>query len=152
VKKEDLPKSYEICSIPSGKESLASSRGLRLVLGRDREMGEARASSCSGTIVSANGISVRKGHTLLTICRVIWAKCRSRSRSNNYKAEQLKNKGARSTGSPSRRHCPAQRHGHAAPRPHPHAAVLFFDFMLSGCADLLLKRDFVPTSKKVKTR
>ena len=36
--------------------------------------------------------------------------------------------------------------------PHPHAAVLFFDFMLSDAQELLLKRDFIPTSKKIKTQ
>ena len=35
--------------------------------------------------------------------------------------------------------------------PHPHAAVLYFDFTLSDAQELLLKRNFVPTSKKVKT-
>jgi len=35
--------------------------------------------------------------------------------------------------------------------PHPHAAVLFFDFMLSDAQPLFLKRDFVPISKKIST-
>ncbi len=35
--------------------------------------------------------------------------------------------------------------------PHPHAAVLFFDFMLSDAQQMLVYRDFVPTSKKVFT-
>ena len=35
--------------------------------------------------------------------------------------------------------------------PHPHAAVLYFDFTFSDAQALLLKRSFVPTSKKVKT-
>src|SRR5690606_34176689 len=70
----------------------------------------------------------------------------------NYKAEQLKNKGAdlewfvippaiaRANGV-----------GVARNAPHPHAAVLFFDFMLNEAQPILLSRDFVPTSRKIKT-
>jgi iron(III) transport system substrate-binding protein len=35
--------------------------------------------------------------------------------------------------------------------PHPHAAVLFIDFMLSDAQDILLKREFIPTNRKVST-
>jgi len=35
--------------------------------------------------------------------------------------------------------------------PHPHAAVLYFDFMMSDAQEILSKRDFVPTSRKVDT-
>jgi len=70
----------------------------------------------------------------------------------NYKADQLKKKGApidwfvippavaRPNGI-----------GMAAHAPHPHAAVLFYDWMLSDGQALLLKRQFVPVSTKVKT-
>ena len=34
--------------------------------------------------------------------------------------------------------------------PHPHAAILFLDFMLSDAQRLLLDRDFTPTNMKVK--
>jgi iron(III) transport system substrate-binding protein len=34
--------------------------------------------------------------------------------------------------------------------PHPHAAVLFYDFMISDGQDLLLKRNFIPASAKLK--
>ena len=34
--------------------------------------------------------------------------------------------------------------------PHPHAAILFLDFMLSDAQTLLLARDFTPTNMKVK--
>ena len=36
--------------------------------------------------------------------------------------------------------------------PHPNAAVLFYDFMLSDAQPILLARDYVPTSKKVDTK
>ena len=34
--------------------------------------------------------------------------------------------------------------------PHPHAAVLFFDFMMHDAQELLIHRDFTPTNMKVK--
>jgi iron(III) transport system substrate-binding protein len=34
--------------------------------------------------------------------------------------------------------------------PHPNAAILFLDFMLSDAQQLLLGRDFTPTNMKVK--
>jgi iron(III) transport system substrate-binding protein len=33
--------------------------------------------------------------------------------------------------------------------PHPHAALLFYDFMLSDGQQIMLKREFVPTSRKI---
>jgi len=70
----------------------------------------------------------------------------------NYKAGQLKNKGAtiewfaippaiaRANGA-----------GTAKNAPHPHAAVLYIDFMLSDAQPWLLQRDIIPTNKKVET-
>jgi iron(III) transport system substrate-binding protein len=33
--------------------------------------------------------------------------------------------------------------------PHPHAAVLFYDYMLTDAQPIMLKRDFTPTSTKI---
>jgi len=33
--------------------------------------------------------------------------------------------------------------------PHPHAAALFFDFMLTDAQDILLQRSFTPTSTRL---
>ena len=41
--------------------------------------------------------------------------------------------------------------GLARRAPHPHAAVLFFDFMLTDAQELLSKRDFTVTSRKAGT-
>ena len=40
--------------------------------------------------------------------------------------------------------------GMARKAPHPHAAVLFMDFLLSDAQQILAKRDFIPTNIKVK--
>lgn len=152
VKKEDLPKSYEDLLNPKWKGKLGiEAEDFDWFSGVIGELGEARGLKLFRDIVAANGISVRKGHTLLTNL-VVSGEVPLALTVYNYKAEQLKNKGApidwfaflpaiaRPNGS-----------GMLRRSPHPHAAVLYFDFMLSDAQDLLLKRDFIPTSKKTKT-
>ena len=69
----------------------------------------------------------------------------------SYKAEQLKNNGAPIDWfaiPPAF----ARVNGVGVSRnaPHPHAAVLFYDFMLKDAQQLLVSRDFTPTNTKVK--
>jgi iron(III) transport system substrate-binding protein len=101
-------------------------------------------------IVAKNGISVRKGHTLLTNL-VVSGEVPLALTTYLYKVQQLKDQGApidwfalppqvaRSQGV-----------GMARKAPHPNAAVLFIDFMLSDGQAILAKRDFFPTNIKVK--
>ena len=103
-------------------------------------------------IVATNGVSVRKGHTLLTQL-VVSGEIPLALTVYNYKAEQLKNKGAPidwfSIGPAI-----ARPNGVAVAKaaPHPHAAVLFYDFEISPEGQKILAgRDFVPTSRKVDT-
>jgi iron(III) transport system substrate-binding protein len=44
----------------------------------------------------------------------------------------------------------AQGTGLARKAPHPHAGVLFMDFLLSDAQPILAMRDFIPTNVKVK--
>ena len=67
----------------------------------------------------------------------------------HYRAEHLKNEGAPIDWfvfPPAI----ARPNGVALARraPHPNAATLFFDFMLSDAQEILLKRSFTPTSTK----
>ena len=152
VKKEDLPKTYQDLLNPKWKGRLGiEAADLDWFAGVIYELGEAKGLKLFRDIVATNGISVRKGHTLLTNL-VISGEVPLALTVYNYKAEQMKNKGApidwfaippaiaRPNGV-----------GMLRRAPHPHAAVLFFDFMLSDAQELLLKRDFIPTSRKVKT-
>ena len=41
-------------------------------------------------------------------------------------------------------------HAHVVRSPHPHAGVLFMDFLLSDAQSILATRDFIPTNVKVK--
>lgn len=152
VKKEELPRSYEDLLDPKWKGKLGiESEDWDWFSGVIGELGEAKGVKLFRDIVATNGISVRKGHTLLTNL-VASGEVPFALTVYNYKAEQLKRKGAPIDWFPF---APAIARPNGAGMlrraPHPHAAVLFFDFMLSDAQDLLLKRDFVPTSKKVKT-
>jgi ABC-type Fe3+ transport system substrate-binding protein len=153
VKKDELPKKWDDLADPRWKGRLGIEAadedwfaGVIGVLGEDRGLKLFRE------IVTRNGLSVRKGHTLLTNL-VAAGEVPLALTVYNYKAEQLKNKGApidwfvippaiaRPNGI-----------GVARRAPHPSAAVLFYDFMLSDAQALLLQRDFVPTSRKIKTK
>jgi len=153
VKKEDLPKSWEDLANPKWKGKLGiEQEDSDWLAGQYAELGEARAGKVFKDMVAANGVSVRKGHTLLTQL-VVSGEIPLALTVYNYKAEQLKQKGApidwfhigpaiaRPNGI-----------GIAKQAPHPHAAMLFYDFELSPEGQqVLAKRDFVPTNKKVDT-
>ncbi len=150
VKKEELPKTYEDLLDPKWKGRLGiEAEDFDWFSGVIGELGEAKGLKLFRDIVAKNGISVRKGHTLLTNL-VASGEVPLALTVYNYKAEQLKNKGApidwfafppaiaRPNGI-----------GMLRRAPHPHAAVLFFDFMLSDGQGLLAKRDFIPTNRKI---
>ncbi len=152
VKKEELPRTYGELLNPKWKGKLGvESEDLDWFAGVVDELGEAKGVKLFRDIVAANGVSVRKGHTLLTNL-VASGEVPVALTVYNYKVEQLKNRGApidwfvippaiaRPNGV-----------GLARRAPHPNSGVLFFEFMLSDAQDLLRKRDYVPTSRKVDT-
>src|SRR5205814_7780222 len=113
--------------------------------GEFAELGEERAMKVFRDIVAANGISVRKGHTLLTQL-VVSGEIPLSLTVYNYKAEQLKNKGAPIDWFTIGKAI-ARPNGVAVTKraPHPNAAVLWYDFEISAEGQkLLAKRDFVP--------
>ncbi len=153
VKKEELPKTWEDLLHPKWKGKLGiEQEDSDWLAGVFSDIGEARGRKVFKEIVAANRISVRKGHTLLTQL-VVSGEVPLALTVYNYKAEQLKIQGAPidwfAIG-----HAIARPNGVAVARkaPHPHAAVLFYDFELSEEGQRILAgRDFVPTSKKIDT-
>ncbi len=152
VKKDELPKTFEDLLNPRWKGRLGiEGADMDWFAGVVGSMGEAKGLKLFRDIVAVNGMSVRNGHTLLTNL-VASGEVPLALTVYNYKAEQLKNDGAPIDWFVLQ---PAlarpQGIGMARRAPHPNAAVLFFDFMLTDAQDLMLKRDFIPTSKRVTT-
>ena len=153
VRKEDLPKAWEDLLNPKWKGKLGiEQEDSDWLAGMFAELGEAKGTRLFKEIVAKNGISVRKGHTLLTQL-VVSGEVPLALTVYNYKAEQFKGKGAPvdwfSIGTAIAR---PNGVGVARRAPHPHAAVLFYDFEISEEGQkVLLSRDFVPTNRKVDT-
>jgi iron(III) transport system substrate-binding protein len=153
IKKQDLPKTWEDLANPKWKGKIGiEQEDSDWLAGIFSDIGEARARKVFKDIVTANGISVRKGHTLLTQL-VVSGEVPLALTIYNYKAEQLKKEGAPIDwfvlGNAI-----ARPNGIAVTRkaPHPHAAVLFYDFELSPEGQqIIADLEFVPTSKKIDT-
>jgi iron(III) transport system substrate-binding protein len=153
VKKDELPKSYEDLAQPRWKGRLGiEADDNEWLAGVLQQIGEEKGIQLFRDIVQKNGISVRRGHTLLTNL-VASGEVPLALTVYNYKAEQLKNRGAPIDWFAIGR-AVARPNGAAVMKraPHPNAAVLFYDFELSEEGQrILAKRDFVPTNRKVES-
>jgi iron(III) transport system substrate-binding protein len=152
IKKEQLPKTYQDLLNPKWKGKLGiEAEDADWFAGVIGELGEAKGLKLFRDIVATNGMMVRKGHTPLANM-VASGEVPLALTVYNYKAEQLKSRGAQMNWfviPPALAR--ANGVGLAKHAQHPNAAVLFFDFMLSDAQQMLIYRDFVPTSKKVFT-
>ena len=153
VKKEELPKTWDDLTDPKWKGRLGiEQEDSDWLAGIYGEIGEERAGKVFKQITATNGVSVRKGHTLLTQL-VASGEVPLALTVYNYKAEQLRREGAPidwfTIGNAIAR---PNGVGVARQAPHPHAAVLFYDFELSEEGQTIIaQREFVPTSSKVDT-
>ena len=151
IKKDDLPKTYDDLTNPKWKGKLgieaADHDWFSAVVG---SLGEEKGVKLFREIVTKNGLSARKGHTLLANL-VVTGEVPLALTTYLYKVQQLKNDGAPIdyVVLPPEVARP-QGTGMARKAPHPNAAVLFMDFLLSDGQEILAKRDFIPTNVKVK--
>jgi iron(III) transport system substrate-binding protein len=150
IRKEDLPKTFDDLLLPQWKGKLGIEADDPLWLAAiAKENGESKTLQTFRDIARSDGFSVRKGHTLLTNL-VVSGEVPLALTVYNYRVEQLKNKGAPinwfSIGPAI-----ALPSGIAIARaaPHPNAALLFYDFMLSEGQAILAKKDFVPSSRAI---
>jgi iron(III) transport system substrate-binding protein len=152
VKKENLPKSYEDLRVPAFRGMLGMEADdydwFGMIVGL---MGEERGLALFRDIVAANGMSVRKGHTLLTNL-VAAGEVPIGLTVFMQNADVARKAGAPVDWfllPPTIARPDAMGIGKRAP--HPHAALLFYDFMLSDGQQIMLGREFVPTSRKIPT-
>ncbi len=125
IKKQDLPKTWEDLANPRWKGKIGiEQEDSDWLAGIFSDIGDARARKVFKDIVTTDGISVRKGHTLLTQL-VVSGEVPLALTVYNYKAEQLK-----------KLHAPIDWFviGNAVARPNGMAVA-----------------EFVPTSKKIDT-
>ncbi len=150
IKKEDLPKTYQDLLDPKWKGRLGIEAGnyhwLAYVL---QELGQEKGIKLFKDIVATNGMSTRKGHSLLGQM-VASSEVPLALTLYSWGPDQLKQKGA-----------PVERFNISQPiaqfrglgllkkAPHPHAAVLFYDFMLTDGQDILSKQHAIATSNKL---
>src|SRR2546427_608382 len=147
VKKEDLPKTFQDLLDPRWKGKLGIEANVpewysTVVL----DMGEEKGINFFRNLVGRNGISVRRGHSLLNNM-VVAGEVPLALTVYHYMPEAARRKGAaidwfvlepavaRMSGI-----------GIARRAPHPNAALLFYDFMLSAEAqELLVSMEYAPT-------
>ena len=150
VKREELPKTFEDLRDARWKGRLGIEAEDQAWFGTLlNDLGEARGRKLFADIVATNGISVRKGHTLLANL-VASGEIPFALTVYNYKPPQLKAKGAAIDWivlAPAI----AQLHAVAVHNkaPHPYAAILLFDFFLGEGQAILAARNFVPSNSKV---
>ena len=153
VKKEDLPNTFQDLLDPKWKGKLGIEANVpewysTVVL----SMGEEKGIQFFRDLVARNGISVRTGHSLLNNM-VVAGEVPLALTVYNFMAEAARRKGAaidwfvlepavaRMSGIGIARHAP-----------HPNAALLFYDFMLSTEAqELLVAMEYVPTNATVRS-
>jgi iron(III) transport system substrate-binding protein len=150
IKQAELPKSYADLLDPRLKGRIAiEADDSDWFAGLMGELGEEPGLRLFREIAAANGFSARKGHTLLTNL-VAAGEAPLALTVFNYTAEQLKKRGAPIDWFviPPLISMPNSV-AVARMAPHPSAAVLMFDFMLSDAQKILAERDYVATSRKV---
>src|SRR5262249_46462254 len=114
------------------------------------QLGEQRGLKLFRDIVAANGLSLRKGHTLLANM-VAAGEVPLALTVFSYKSDQL----ARAGAPIHTVYLPpvialATSISVARCATHPNAAVLFYDFLLGDAQEILARRDLLPTNPKVR--
>ena len=152
VKKGDLPKSYEDLLDPKWKGKLGvEAKDNEWYCGLVKHMGEDKTAKIFKELVTKNGWSVRNGHSLLNNM-VVSGEVPLALTVYSYMTEQAKQKGApvdwftidpvigRSNGI-----------GVSKKPPHPNAALLFYEYMISDAQPLIVKMNYLSPSKKVES-
>jgi len=152
VRKDELPKTYRDLLNPRWKGRLAVEAEdydwfAQVVIG----LGEAQGLKLFRDIVATNGISVRRGHSVMNNL-IAAGEIPLGLSAYGFLAEQSKLKGApldwfiippllaRPTVAGVSRYAP-----------QPHASVLFYDFLIGDAQPILASRQFVSPSRKIES-
>jgi iron(III) transport system substrate-binding protein len=152
VKKEDLPKSYEDLANPKWKGLLGvEATDSDWYCGQVKALGQEKGTKLFRDIVTRNKWSVRTGHSLLANM-VVSGEVPVGLTTYSYMIDQAKAKGApvdwfalnpviaRSNGI-----------GVSRKPPHPNAALLFYEYMISDAQPLMLKMNYLSPVKKLES-
>ena len=153
VRKESLPKTYYDLLRPQWKDKLGiEAEDFDWFATVVMDFGETQGLRLFRDIVASNGMSVRKGHSLLTNL-VAAGEVPLALTVYGFLAEQAKTRGAPLDWfviPPAIARPTAE--GLARNAPHPYAAVLFFDFLIGDEGQqILAKRQFVTVSRSIET-
>jgi len=152
VGKDELPKTYRDLAHPRWKGRLAVEAEdydwfAQVVIG----LGEAQGLKLFRDIVATNGISVRRGHSVMNNL-IAAGEIPLGLSAYGFLAEQAKLKGAPLDWFiiPPLLARPTVA-GVSPYAPQPHASVLFYDFLISDAQPILASRQFVSPSKKIES-
>jgi iron(III) transport system substrate-binding protein len=149
IRKEDIPKTWQDLLDPKWKDQLGveaeDHAWFAYIL---QDLGEPNGIKLFKDIVASNGISVRKGHSLLGQL-VASGEVPLALTLYSWGADQFKEKGSPierfNIGKPIAHF---QGLGLLKKAPHPHAAMLFYDFMLTDGQEVMSKQHAIATSNK----
>ncbi|HEY4317752.1 MAG TPA: extracellular solute-binding protein, partial [Herbaspirillum sp.] len=149
IKKQDLPKTYQDLLDPKWKGKLGIEQEdyswFAAVL---KQVGQEKGIKLFKDIIATNDISVRKGHTLLGQM-VASGEVPLALTLYSYNPDQMKDKGAPVEGFVIGRPIALfQSLGLMKKAPHPNAAVLFYDFMLTDAQQMIYDEHGVATARK----
>jgi len=149
VKREDLPKSYAELAAPRWKGRLGvEASDSEWYCGVLKHLGGERGAKLFSDIVATAGWSVRTGHTLLANL-VASGEVPLALTAYNYRIEQLKNAGApvewfaidpvidRANGA-----------GVSRRPPHPGAALLFYEYLISDAQPLMVEMNYLAANTR----
>ena len=149
VRKDELPRTYADLLNPRWKGRLGvESQDQEWFLAVVKDMGDAKGLKFFRDLVATNGLSVRTGHSLLT-SMVVSGEVPLALTVHSYMPEQMKRKGAPIDWFVLE---PAVVRPNAVGvmrrAPHPNAALLFYEYLLSDAQKLLADMAYVPATRQ----
>ena len=149
VRRDELPKTYADLLDPRWKGRLAAEAdNVDWFFTVGRELGEDRAVKLFSDIARNNGLQLRKGHPLLASLTAS-GEVTAVTATYNYFIDKLRKEKSAPVAWVAVAPAIARISGVALSRraPHPYAAMLFIDFMLSDAQRMLPAMDLIPASR-----